>query len=90
MTQSQTRKLRAPTPKEDEHDRIDALLDQALELSFPCSDPVAITISGIYYGFRRKAATDSGGKREPPPDAKNWEGKPDKANLLSPNPGTGD
>jgi hypothetical protein len=63
MTQSQTRKLRAPTPKEDEHDRIDALLDQALELSFPCSDPVAITISGIYYGFRRKAATDSGGKR---------------------------
>jgi ferredoxin len=29
-------------------------------------------------------------KREPPPDAKDWEGKPDKANLLSPNPGTGD
>jgi ferredoxin len=29
-------------------------------------------------------------KREPPPDAKDWEGKPDKVNLLSPNPGTGD
>ena len=29
-------------------------------------------------------------KREPPPDAKEWEGKPDKAKLLSPNPGTGD
>ena len=29
-------------------------------------------------------------KREPPPDAKEWEGKPDKVNLLSPNPGTGD
>jgi len=29
-------------------------------------------------------------KREPPPDAKEWEDKPDKANLLSPNPGTGD
>ena len=29
-------------------------------------------------------------KREPPPDAKDWEGKPDKAKLLSPNPGTGD
>ena len=29
-------------------------------------------------------------KREPPPDAKDWEGKPDKANLFSPNPGTGD
>ena len=29
-------------------------------------------------------------KREPPPDAKEWEGKPDKASLLSPNPGTGD
>ena len=29
-------------------------------------------------------------KREPPADAKDWEGKPDKAKLLSPNPGTGD
>jgi ferredoxin len=29
-------------------------------------------------------------KREPPPDAKDWEAKPDKANLFSPNPGTGD
>ena len=29
-------------------------------------------------------------KRESPPDAKDWEGKPDKANWLSPNPGTGD
>jgi ferredoxin len=29
-------------------------------------------------------------KHEPPPDAKDWEGKPDKANLISPNPGTGD
>jgi ferredoxin len=29
-------------------------------------------------------------KREPPPDAKEWEGKSDKADLLSPNPGTGD
>ena len=29
-------------------------------------------------------------KREPPADAKEWEGKPDKVNLLSPNPGTGD
>jgi ferredoxin len=29
-------------------------------------------------------------KREPPPDAKEWEDKPDKANLLSANPGTGD
>jgi ferredoxin len=29
-------------------------------------------------------------KREPPPYAKEWEGKPDKVSLLSPNPGTGD
>jgi hypothetical protein len=27
---------------------------------------------------------------EPPPDAKDWEGKPDKAELSSPNPGSGD
>jgi hypothetical protein len=30
----------------EEHNRINALLDQALELTFPCSDPVAITIDG--------------------------------------------
>jgi len=29
-----------------EHHRINALLDGALDLTFPCSDPVAITISG--------------------------------------------
>src|SRR6185312_11770122 len=29
-------------------------------------------------------------KREPPPNAKEGEGKPDKVNLLSPNPDTGD
>ena len=43
----------------DEHDRINAHLDQALELTFPCSDPVAITIDGIYDAFRRKAAADT-------------------------------
>ena len=46
----------------EEHHRINALLDQALELTFPCSDPVAITIDGIYDVFRSKTATDSGGK----------------------------
>src|SRR5256714_12729377 len=30
------------------------------------------------------------GKREPPPDAKDREGEPDKANQISPNPGIGD
>jgi ferredoxin len=29
-------------------------------------------------------------KREPPADAKDWEGKPDKTDLFSPNPGSGD
>src|SRR4029450_6924587 len=29
-------------------------------------------------------------KREPAPDPKEWEGKPEKVHLLSPNPGTGD
>jgi hypothetical protein len=42
----------------EEHDRISAHLDRALELTFPCSDPVAITINGIYDVVRRKAATD--------------------------------
>ena len=49
----------------EEHDRINALLDQALELTFPCSDPVAITINRTYDVLRRKATTDSGGMREP-------------------------
>ena len=29
-------------------------------------------------------------KKEPPPDAKEWEGKPDKGNAFDPEPGTGD
>ena len=29
-------------------------------------------------------------KREPPADHKEWEGKPDKIKLFSPNPGEGD
>ena len=29
-------------------------------------------------------------KKAPPPDAKEWEGKPDKLQYLSPNPGAGD
>jgi ferredoxin len=29
-------------------------------------------------------------KREPPADAKEWEGKPDKEREFSPNPGQGD
>ena len=29
-------------------------------------------------------------KKEPPPDHKEWEGKPDKAKLFDPEPGTGD
>ena len=48
----------------EEYHRINALLDQALELTFPCSDPVAITING-YDLFRREAAIDFAGKREP-------------------------
>ena len=40
----------------EEYHRINALLDQALELTFPCSDPVAITFSG-YDVFRPEAAT---------------------------------
>jgi hypothetical protein len=55
----------------DEHHRINALLDQALDLTFPCSDPVAITINGI----RRKAATDSGEKRAPITRSKEFRGR---------------
>src|SRR3954464_7815767 len=29
-------------------------------------------------------------KRDAPPDGKEWDGKPDKLALFSPNPGTGD
>ena len=60
MRISNTKASRTATEREEYH-RINALLDQALDLTFPCSDPVAITINGI----RRKGATDSGGKREP-------------------------
>ena len=55
----------------EEYHRINALLDQALDLTFPCSDPVAITINGI----RRKAATDSGEKRAPLTRSKEFRGR---------------
>src|ERR1700716_2064956 len=29
-------------------------------------------------------------KKDPPPDAKEWDAKPEKLALFSPNPGTGD
>ena len=29
-------------------------------------------------------------KKAPPPDSKEWEGKPDKLQYFSPNPGAGD
>jgi hypothetical protein len=61
---SNTQASRSYAEREEYH-RISALLDQALEMTFPCSDPVAITINGNYDVFRRKAPTDSGGKREP-------------------------
>ena len=57
----------------EEYHRINALLDQALELTFPCSDPVAITISG--YDVYRPTATDSGGKRAPATRSKGWRGR---------------
>ena len=57
----------------EEYHRINALLDQALELTFPCSDPVAITING--YVHRPKATTDSGGKRAPATRSKGWRGR---------------
>ena len=58
---SNTKASRTAAERE-EYRRISALLDQALELTFPCSDPVAITITG-YDVFRLKAATDFEGTR---------------------------
>src|SRR6516162_7119564 len=60
---SNTKASRTAAERE-EYDRINAHLDQALELTFPCSNPVAITING-YDVFRREAAIDFAGKREP-------------------------
>jgi hypothetical protein len=58
----------------EEYHRINAHLDQALELTFPCSDPVAITING-YDVYRPKATTDSRGKRVPATRSKGWRGR---------------
>ena len=58
----------------EEYDRINAHLDQALELTFPCSDPVAITINGNDV-FRREAAIDFAGKREPVTRSKGLRGR---------------
>jgi hypothetical protein len=58
----------------EEYHRIDALLDEALELTFPCSDPVAITIND-YDVYPPKAATDSGVKRAPVTRSKGRQGR---------------
>ena len=58
----------------EEYHRINALLDQALELTFPCSDPVAITIDD-YDVYPPKTATDSGVKRAPVTRSKGWQGR---------------
>src|SRR5215468_5513521 len=70
---SNTQASRSYAEREEYH-RINALLDQALELTFPCSDPVAITING-YDVYRPKATTDSGGKRAPATRSKGWRGR---------------
>src|SRR5262249_25174298 len=65
----------------EEYHRINALLDQALELTFPCSDPVAITING-YDVHRPKATTDSGGKRAPATRSKGRRGRALQGQLV--------
>ena len=59
----------------EEHDRISAHLDQALEMTFPCSDPVAIQLTRSTTYSRRKAATDFGGKLEPVVSFKGLRGR---------------
>ena len=46
MMRISTRKTSRTAAEREEYHRANALLDQALELTFPCSDPVAITING--------------------------------------------
>ena len=73
MMRISTRKASRTAAEREEYHRANALLDQALELTFPCSDPVAITING--YALRHKVATDSGGKREPVTKSKGLRGR---------------
>ena len=72
MRISNTKASRTAAERE-EYDRINAHLDQALELT-PCSDPVAITING-YEVFRREADIDFAGKREPVTRSKGLRGR---------------
>jgi hypothetical protein len=73
MRISRTKASRVAAEYEEYH-RINVLLDQALELTFPCSDPVAITIDA-YDMFRRKAAPDSDVKRKPATGSKGLRGR---------------
>jgi uncharacterized protein DUF3470 len=38
----------------------------------------------------RKGLAEYHGQKAPPADSKEWEGKPDKLQYFSPNPGAGD
>lgn len=41
-TEAERPKPAQPTPEEVEHDELDHKLDEALEMSFPASDPISI------------------------------------------------
>ena len=49
-----------------EHDRLDRMLDMALDLTFPGSDPVAITIS------TNEQSEDAGVRKSEARGAANW------------------
>jgi len=66
----------------EEHDRISAHLDQALEMTFPCSDPVAIqlTRSTTYSDAKLPRILEE--SLSPSSVSKDWEGEPDKPNCF--------
>ena len=50
---------KGPTPRHEPAGHIDALLDQALQMTFPASDPIALAIDTVP-ARAKKVASDHG------------------------------
>src|SRR5262249_52814556 len=85
---SNTKASRTAAERE-EYDRINAHLDQALELTFPCSDRLPSQLTAMTYSDAKRPSI-SQESVSPSPDPKVCEGEPDNANLSSSSPVIGD
>ena len=70
----------------DRVDRAFRLADPAIDAFVRVDDEHVLSLNAEYAKIWPNITV----KKAPPPDSKEWEGKPDKLQYFSPNPGAGD